>query len=182
MRIEPCTHSLRDGRTLHLRAPELSDAVACMEFLCQVGGETDYLLCDENGIAGLTEELERAYLTASLADPLIGMYLGFIDDELAAVFDVRPQGRPRTRHNGTLSLSVRKPYWGLGVGTIAMRTMIDFARDTGVYKNLILDVRSDNTRALKLYRSFGFVDIGVHRRFICIGGEYYDEMLMDLCL
>lgn len=179
-RIQPAKFPLKDGRTLHLRAPTAADAPACIAFLRHVGGETDYLLCDENGIEGLTLEKEQAYLQSSLGDPLIGMYLGFVGDTLVTVFDVRPFGRARIRHNGVLSLAVRKPFWGLGVGTVAMRTMLDFAKNAG-YRNLTLDVRDDNARAIALYRSFGFADSGLHRRFLCIRGEYYDQRMMDLC-
>ena len=81
-----CT--LKNGEMLLLRSPKKSDAAMCIEYLRRVGGETDYLLCDENGIAGLTLEGEEDYLEKTLADKNIGMFLGFIDGELVTVFDV----------------------------------------------------------------------------------------------
>ena len=174
------THTLRDGRTLLLRPPVSSDAQACVAFHKAVGGETDFLLCDENGIAGLTVKGEEAYLAASRTDPEVPMWLGFVDDALVCVFDIRPGGRPRTRHVGTVALAVKRAYWGLGIGSIAMQAMVDFGKASETLAKLTLDVREGNDRAIRLYERFGFVRTGVHRGFIRIGDTDYDQILMDL--
>ncbi|MEG1523816.1 MAG: GNAT family N-acetyltransferase [Clostridia bacterium] len=174
------TYPLADGRTLVLRTPAVTDAENCIAFLCAAGGETDYLLCDENGIPGLTPEGERTYLSDTLNDPRIGMTLGFVDGKLVTVFDIRPRLRQRQAHTAIVSLVVRKPYWHLGIGSAAMRTMVDFARSSGMFKHLHLDVRADNARAIALYKRFGFVQCGRLKDAICVHGLYYDQLLMDL--
>lgn len=174
------THTLRDGRTLVLRPPVTADAGQCIDFLKTVGGETDFLLCDENGIPGLTVKAEEAFLASTRTAPDTPMWLGFVDDELAAVFDIRPGIRTRTRHVGTVSLSVKKSFWGLGIGTLAMQTMTDFAGASETLSKLTLDVREGNDRAIRLYERFGFVQVGVHKGFIRINGTDHDMILMDL--
>jgi RimJ/RimL family protein N-acetyltransferase len=176
------TFPLSDGRVLMLRPPLKGDAQSCIDFLKTVGGETDYLLCDGNGIAGLTLEGEEEYLAASRTNPDIAMYLGFVEGELVSVFDLRPGVRDRTAHMATLSLAVRKAYWHLGIGTIAMEVMTGYARTCQKLKLLTLDARSDNARAIALYRRFGFRPSGVHKGAICIDGDYYDMILMDLAI
>ena len=59
-------YTLKDGRTLILRDPTLDDAQEMVDSLKVVGSETDFLLCDENGIDGLTLEGERDWITATL--------------------------------------------------------------------------------------------------------------------
>lgn len=175
-------HVLKDGRTLLLRAPTQDDAELLISFLKIVGGETDFLLCDENGIEGLTIDSERAFIAATLEAPNASLFLGFVDSELAAVFDVRALARSRAAHNAALALSIRRDYWRLGIGGIAMQTMIDFARGTGAIRNLCLEVREGNGRAIALYERFGFKHAGRHENRICVRGEYFDELLMDLAL
>lgn len=182
MVFEEQTYALKDGRTLSVRPPLKGDAQDCIDFLKTVGGETDYLLCDENGIPGLTLTGEEEYLCSSRVDPDIAMYLGFLDGDLVTVFDLRPQARQRTAHVATLSLAVKKAYWGLGIGTIAMGIMTDYARRCQSLACLTLDARADNSRAITLYERFGFRKVGLHARGICIGGVYYDQILMDLML
>ena len=175
-------HALKDGRVLTLRPPTVEDAALLMEFSKRIGAETDFLLMDEAGIPGLTEEGERAYIQNTLAMPNTAMFLGFVDGELVSLSDIRAEGRPRTAHNALLSIAVRKAYWRLGVGGILMREMIGFARSSGKLENLTLGVRADNLRAIKLYERFGFTCAGRYSRRMKVGEQYYDELLMELKL
>ena len=175
-------HLLKDGRTLILRDPTLDDAQELIDFLKAVGGETDFLLADENGIDGLTLEGERDWITGTLSAPNTKMFLGVLNGEIVLVCDVRAAGRKRVSHAGGVSISIKRAYWSLGIGSIAMQAMIDFARSTSVLRTLSLEVREGNERAFALYRRFGFVEIGRHKERIHVGEHYYDEILMDLDL
>lgn len=175
-------HVLRDGRTLILRDPEMEDAELLLNYPKTVGAETDFLLCDENGIDGLTLEGEREWIKNTLEAPNTKMFLGFVGGELVTLFDVRAAARSRISHNAGVAISVRRGYWRLGIGSIAMQEMIDFAKSTNYLRTLCLEVREGNERAIALYQRFGFAEIGRHRARINVRGTYYDEILMDLPL
>ena len=175
-------HLLKDGRTLILRDPTLEDAEELLNYLKIVGGETDFLLADENGIDGLTLEGERDWITGTLKAPNTKMFLGVLDGEIVLVCDVRAAGRKRIAHVGGVAISIKRAYWHLGIGSIAMQAMIDFARSTNVLRSLSLEVHAENSRAIALYRRFGFVEVGRHKGRIHVGERYYDEILMDLDL
>ena len=175
-------HILKDGRTLILRDPTLDDAQEMLDYLKIVGGETDYLLADENGIEGLTLEGEQSWITGTLAAANTKMFVGTIDGEIVLVCDVRAAGRPRIAHVGGIAISIKRAYWHLGIGGIAMQAMIDFAKSTNFLRTLSLEVREGNERAIALYQRFGFVEVGRHKARINVRGTYYDEILMDLDL
>ena len=175
-------HGLKDGRTLILRDPEVDDAERMLAYTKIVGGETDFLLMDENGIEGLTLEGERDWIRNTLAAPNTKMFLGFVGSELVLLCDVRAATRKRIAHVAGVAISVRRDYWSLGVGSLAMQAMIDFAKSTGALRQLSLEVREGNDRAIRLYRRFGFVEVGRHKARINVRGEYFDEILMDLDL
>ena len=175
-------HILQDGRTLILRDPTLSDAQEMIGYLKIVGSETDFLLADENGIEGLTLEGEQGWITSTLTAPNTKMFVGTIGGEIVLVCDVRAAGRPRIAHVGGVAISIKRDYWRLGIGSIAMQAMIDFARGTNFLRTLSLEVREGNERAIALYKRFGFVEIGRHKARINVRGTYYDEILMDLDL
>ncbi len=174
--------TLKDGRALILRDPSLEDAQELLNFLKIVGAETDFLLCDENGIDGLTLEGEQGWITETLKAPNTKMFVGVVDDEIVLVCDVRATARKRIAHAAGISISIKRAYWGLGIGSIAMQAMIDFAKSTGVLRSLSLEVREGNDRAIALYRRFGFVEVGRHKARIHVHETYYDEILMDLAL
>ena len=173
---------LKDGRTLLLRDPAEADAPEMVDYLKIVGGETDFLLCDENGIEGLTLEGEIDWIRATLAAKNTKMFVGTIDGEIVLVCDVRAAARSRVAHCAGVAISIKRSCWHVGVGSIAMQAMIDYARSTGELKQLSLEVREGNDRAIALYQRFGFVEIGRHKGRICVRGEYFDEILMDLDL
>lgn len=171
---------LKDGRTLLLHDPAIGDAPAMIAYARAVGAETDFLLMDENGIEGLTLEGEQKWISDTLDATNTKMFLGFVDGELVALFDVRAAARNRISHNAGIAISVKRDYWGLGIGSIAMQTMIDFARSTHFLRSLTLEVREGNDRAIALYKRFGFAEVGRHKGHINVRGTYYDEILMDL--
>ncbi|MEA4869982.1 MAG: GNAT family N-acetyltransferase [Christensenella sp.] len=172
-------YSLKDGRVLILRDPTPEDAEELLNFLKVVGGETDFLLADENGIDGLTLEGERDWISGTLNAPNTKMFLGVVDGEIVLVCDVRGAVRKRISHVGGVSISIKRAYWHLGIGSIAMQAMIDFAKGTGLLRTLSLEVHAENSRAIALYRRFGFTEIGRHKGRIHVGERYFDEILMD---
>ena len=175
-------YKLKDGRTLILRDPTEADAQEMVDYLKTVGGETDFLLCDENGIEGLTLEGEIDWIRATLAAKNTKMFVGTVDGEIVLVCDVRAAARSRVAHCAGVAISIQRSCWHVGIGSIAMQAMIDFARSTGELKQLSLEVREGNERAIALYQRFGFVEVGRHKGRICVRGEYFDEILMDLYL
>ena len=56
-------------------------------------------------------------------------------------------------------VSVRKAFWGLGIGRALTEACIECAKAAG-YKQIELDAVADNKAALALYRSVGFVEYG----------------------
>lgn len=170
---------LPNGETLRVRPPKIEDAGACLAYMRIIGGETEYLLLDEEGIPGLTVEGERGYLASTLADPRVAMFLGFVGERLVAMFELRPMSaRRRSAHNATISVSVIKDYWHMGVGSLAMEMLIDAARERGI-RNLNLEVNAENARAIALYQLFGFAEAGRHSERTFVHGRYMDAILMD---
>lgn len=169
---------LRDGSVLQISRPRGENAAEILEYLKTIGGETHFLLMDENGL-GISEEYEAKILEASYAEPRGGMHFGRINGEMACMFSLSCHPRRRLAHTGEIALSVRKKYWHIGVGSAIMEALIELAKEASL-KNVELGVYADNERAIALYRRFGFEEIGRHRGKIYVDGEYYDEILMDL--
>ena len=143
------------------RAAESSDAAQLLEYLKQVGDETDNL---SFGAAGIPFTLEQE---AALLEKIVGN--ACVDGSANA----------RLRHRRSLAISVLRDYWGRGVGTGLMERMLTFARESGA-ELVSLEVRSDNERAKALYRKFGFVSFGTFPKYFKIGGQFFDVDCMTL--
>ena len=73
---------LRDGSVLQIFRPRGENAAEILEYLKTIGGETHFLLMDENGL-GISEEEERLILEENLKQERGGVYGGRINGELA---------------------------------------------------------------------------------------------------
>ena len=80
-----------------------------------------------------------------------------------------------------LLIGVSPDWQGVGVGGQLLKELINRSRDQG-RKLIYLEVRSGNERAIRLYRSLGFIDIGVRRDYYpgLVGRE--DAIVMSLQL
>lgn len=157
-----------------------SDAAQLLEYLKQIGGETDNLTFGPEGIP-FTVEQEAALLEQIAASSNRRFFLALDGDRIVGNAVVDGFGNPRFRHRCNLAISVLRDYWGRGIGTGLMERMLDFARQIGV-ELASLEVRSDNERAKALYRKFGFQSFGTFPRYFKINGRYFDVDCMTLDL
>lgn len=72
---------------------------------------------------------------------------------------------------------VEEKYRNKNYGTNAIENMLCFAKDKG-YKNVILNVRTNNNRAYSLYQKLGFVET---KRYIKENGIEVFLMKLELC-
>lgn len=177
--MDPHQHRLRDGRSLLIREAAADDARALLDYLDVIGGESDYLSFGP-GEFELTQRQEADILRKyHLLDNALYI-VGLVDDAIVGVLNFNGGPRPRTRHTGEFGISVRKPYWGLGIGSLMLDTLLSWARDTGIVTKINLRVRTDNDRAIRLYEHRGFVREGTISREILLDGRYYDHYWMGL--
>jgi RimJ/RimL family protein N-acetyltransferase len=173
--------NLKSGDRLVLRKPSEGDAFSMIKYLNAVGGESDNLLFGKDEFY-LTVDKEAEYINKINSDSNALMLLGLIDGELVSVAQLGSLGRKRISHNSELAISVKKEYWGKGVGTAMMEELLRFAREHNVIRNVSLGVKADNTNAIRLYEKSGFRQVGIHKDYFNINGTYYDELIMDLNL
>jgi RimJ/RimL family protein N-acetyltransferase len=178
-KLEPRTHQLRDGTVLLVRQATPDDALALLDYVAAISGESDFLSFGP-GEFELTEAEERQFLAQCLASQTQLYILGVVEDAIVAALTFSGGRRPRVRHSGEFGMSVRKRYWGLGIGSLMLETLIDWARATGIVKKVNLRVRTDNRRAIGLYQRKGFVIEGTIRRAIHLDGQYFDHHWMGL--
>lgn len=163
------------------REAEPSDAGKFLEYCKIVGAETDNLTFGAEGLP-LSISQEADYIRKYAGNPGSVMIVAYDEGELIGTGAVSViSGRPRFAHRRELAISVRKDYWGKGIGTGIMNVLMDFCKKTEA-KVIELEVRSDNEKAIALYKKFGFEKIGTYKDFFCIDGKYFDADFMNLYL
>jgi RimJ/RimL family protein N-acetyltransferase len=177
--MEPRKHELKDGRVLLVREAAAQDARAILDYIETISGESDFLSFGP-GEFELSEAEEAEVLRRDRQADNQLYILGLMDNTIVASLSFAAGRRPRVRHSGEFSMSVRKPYWGLGIGSAMLDTLLAWARDTQVVRKVNLRVRTDNERAIRLYERKGFVREGTIRKEMLLDGNYYDHHWMGL--
>ena len=173
----PETLTLRDGRQCVIRSVTPEDAPRMLQYMKIMLGETPFLLRTPEEFNYSAEE-EAAILARRAEDPRCLMLAAVLDGGIAACADVQSHGqKSRVFHRAELGISVRKDYWRLGIGSALMERLIAFAGRAG-YEQIELTAESKNSRALALYRRFGFTVYGVRPH----GMKYPDGSYDDDCL
>lgn len=172
---------LRNGMILLIDKAQKDDAKQVINYLNIVGGESDNLLFGANEFTMSVEEEENfiGNLEQSKSSALL---VGKIEDEIVCFGSVMASSRERISHQSDLAVTVKKKYWGLGIGTFLMQALIEYAKQSEKTEILHLGVKCDNENAINLYKKMGFEEMGRYKRFFKIGEEYYDEILMNLYL
>ena len=170
-------HTLGNGKVLIIREATPDDASSIVTFVEALSGQTDYLSFGP-GEFGYNEAQERAFIRNCETSPNSLFLVAFIDDGLVGLLTFAGGERPRHRHAGELGLMVPKAYWGKGIGSRLVDTLIRWAEEGGVVTKLNLRVRTDNSRAIALYERKGFVIEGEITRSTVIGDEYFDSYWM----
>ena len=155
------------------------DAKAVLAYLKIIGGESDNLTFGAEGVP-FSVEAEQSFIQSRLDSCNDVLYLVKHNGAIIANGSINSLSG-RMSHRAELGISVRKDYWGKGVGSKLMGALISFAETAG-FDLLSLEVRSDNYRAIHLYEKFGFTKIATYPGFMKIKGELIDYDLMSLRL
>ena len=154
-----------------------SDAAKLLEYLKQVGGETDNLTFGPEGMP-FSVEAEAEFISSMENSIDNVMLLAKCDDKIVGCASLNRLPR-RMKHRGDFAISVTKEYWNKGIGSQLLNNIIAFAKENNI-EVIDLQVRSNNKNAIHLYEKYGFKKIGEHPAFFKIDDENISFYIMCL--
>lgn len=166
--------------TLIIREANVKDAKGIVKLLDSVGKEKIYMVSENLGWSEEEEKQLIKRLDRGKDLILVADYGGNIVGCLT-LFRYYGGRSPKVQHVGEIGISIDAKYRNVGIGSKLFEYTIDWARKRN-YKKLCLSVFSSNTKAIHLYKKYGFEEEGRRRKQFKIGNEYVDEILMGLFL
>ncbi len=147
-----------NGHEILLRGAEPEDAPLMVGYLKTVSGETKFLSKEADEV-NITLEQEISFIN-KMKEPRNLLIIAFVDGEYAGncSFSVKKESR-RNAHRAEFGIALFQKYTGMGLGRVLMERAIGCAGKLG-YEQMELTVVSENERAKKLYKSFGFYEYG----------------------
>ncbi|MCR8969756.1 GNAT family N-acetyltransferase [Facklamia sp. 7083-14-GEN3] len=165
---------------LSIRQAQVKDARAILGLMRHLGKETNYLTTGPEGLSldvQQEKDLIRKYLLAKKSLLLIIE----VDGQVIGIGNLANLSNHKQDHIAELGVSIVKDYWGYGIGKMIVQELIDFAKKVDL-KILTLEVVTENQRAVRLYKSFGFDIKGTLSQRLRHGHFYYDVYTMEKIL
>ena len=165
---------------LVFREAEIDDAEEMISYLNIVGGESDNLMHGSEGFKVPVEAVKRRIQASHDADNSIIMIV-LAGEKIIARAELDGCSGARLHHNARFSISVRKDYWNMNIGTMLMTKIIERAGKMNL-RNIELEVIAENKTAIALYHKMGFSDVGIYRNYWFANNVYSDAIVMQKCL
>jgi len=128
---------------------------------------------EEESSLSLSVVEERLSETAESA-----VYGAWHGTALCGIAGIRREPKLRLQHKALLwGVYVAPGVRGQGVARELIEMCLAFAKETGV-RQVNLGVNAKNAPARHLYETLGFRSFGVERNFMCVDGEWQDEVHM----
>lgn len=160
---------------LIIRWIRLSDVPQLVAFKKAVTSESPFLITYPDEVEDVFEA--KRFISIYLTDDRRIFLVAEHEGQIVGMITLAGSSKRKVLHKAELGISVRKPYWGKGVGSALMREALRIARQKG-FKKIQLEVMENNERAIKLYEKFGFEIEGKKKKAICMNGEYVDLLVM----
>jgi len=173
------TYKTNQNQTLVIRIPDNNDARNLLKYIDKVSSETDFLTFGPGEYEVSLEDEKKFIETCRKSSNKI-ILIAEIKNEIIGCLIFRGGDRLRTQHTGEFGISVTNSCWRIGIGSILIENLVNWAKSTSIIKKINLRVRSDNTKAIKLYERFDFVREGLITKEIHISGRFYDNIFMGL--
>lgn len=84
----------------------------------------------------------------------------------------------RRKHIAEMGIMVNENFLGIGVGTKLMEGILDLADNWLNLRRIQLEVYTDNLKAIRMYKKFGFKIEGLLKDFSFRMGNYIDAYIM----
>ncbi len=172
---------LKNGDTLLIRTVKKTDAKELIHYVNQVAGESDFLTFGKGEFKKTIREEEKIIQEHVKAENMIFL-VAEIDKKIVGILNANGKNKFRVRHIAEFGITVQKKYWRMGIGSILIQSMLDWAKSSKVIRKLNLVVMSHNKPAIALYKKIGFKEEGRLRRDNYINGKFYDSYIMGILI
>lgn len=170
---------LDDGSVVRIRRAEVNDAKDLLDYINKAGGESDFLTFGQ-GEFGRDVKEEENYIKHISAQENALFIVAERNGEIIGNAGITGGARPRIKHTGEFGISILKDYWGEGIGTSIVKVIIEWSRESGIFRKINLRVRSDNEGAIYIYKKLGFKEEGLISREFYVNGKFYDAIWMGM--
>jgi RimJ/RimL family protein N-acetyltransferase len=175
----PSKMIISNSEELTIKKADEDDATQIIKYIKQVLEESDYFTIGLEEFEK-TKGQQRKDIKNMAKNPNNLFLLATINNKIVGFLNFKTEQKRRTSHVGEFGVSVLKNKWGLNIGSALLNALLGWIKTRKQIKKINLQVRSDNTRAIALYRKYGFQNEGLIKKAVFLENKFYDYSCMGL--
>ncbi len=175
--FEPVKVKIKDGSTVVIRNPKMSDAKELRDYINSLVEEDAPILMakkmslkdEKEWLGGILKKIKNGsgnYLVAEM------------DGRIVGGIDFRKE-IGRSSHCASIGISVAKDYRRLGIATLLFKKIFEITKKDKSIKVIWLSLCEHNKKAYNLYKKMGFRPVARLKNRIQFKGKLVDEIVMD---
>ena len=179
LKFTPKEVSLKNGKTVLIRQAELVDADDLLQCVKNYIPTSDYVPKLEQEIKlSVAQEVEwiHSFLKNDNSLLLIVEY----ESQIIGNIDLAGSQRKIMEHTAMIGMGMLEEFRNSGLGTFLLSSVIDWAKQNSILEIIWLQVYTENTLGLTLYRKMGFMENGIIKNFFKKGNQYFDNLTMSM--
>ncbi|WP_051251862.1 GNAT family N-acetyltransferase [Psychrilyobacter atlanticus] len=157
----------------------VEDAKNLHEFFNQIARETNFVTFEE--FESPSEKVCKSIIESAKEAPNYAYCIKKDGKIITSLIATTRNGRLRERHKSNFGIAVSKKHWGKGIGSLLIEKVIDESKKNSISK-ITLKVNEKNTRAIKLYKKYGFEIEGIYKKDRLVNGVMETGISMALFL
>ncbi len=162
-----------------VRTGKIEDAEAILDIQRSVVSEGEFLISLSEEF-NKTSSQQKEWVQSLLENENESLIVAERDGEVVGwiVFQAAPN-RKRLSHTGSFGMMIRKGYREMGIGSMLLKALLDWAEKNPLIEKVSLGVFSTNQGAISLYKKMGFIEEGRKiKEFKMNENDYVDDILM----
>jgi len=170
---------LKNGKIITIRQAEVSDTENFLNCIKEYIPQSDYIPQFEQEInlnIKEKEELIKSFLEKGNSLLLIAEY----ENQIIGNIDLAGSSRKAMEHTAMIGMGMNKEWRNTGLGTALLAAIIDWAKANPILETIWLQVYTENTLGLSLYKKMGFEENGIIKDFFKHDDKYFDNLTMTL--
>lgn len=176
--LNPVTYTSKNKSEVIIRHAVESDAAALLEIAKSVLAEEIYQLMTTEEFK-LTIDDEKKWIGSFLEMPLSILLVAETNGIVVGMLDFHIGHRQRISHVGNFAISIISEFRNLGIGSMLLQTLNQWALSTKKVEKINLQVHSTNQQAIAVYLKNGYVIEGVRKNELKYpDSNYVDAVLM----
>lgn len=178
-KFQPIKIELKNGKVVQIRQAELNDAEKLLNCIKAYIPQSDFIPKLPQEIK-LTIAQENEWINSCLINKNSLLLIAEFHNAIIGNIDLTGNQRKLMEHTAVIGMRMLNEWRNTGLGTALLSNVIEWAKQNEILEIIWLQVYTENTAGLTLYKKMGFSENGIIKNFFKHENKYYDNLTMSL--